>query len=92
MASQKNLTKLQHKPTGEVYYTRKNQKKLAETKLKMKKYSRVLRKHVLFEEVKKISKKKGIKTDDTKAKSDEKNQVKAEKKKEEKKTEEKSVE
>lgn len=56
MASQKNLVKLQHKPTGEVYYSRKNVKKLSESKLKLKKYSPKLRKHVIFEEVKKLSK------------------------------------
>lgn len=58
MASQKNLVILQHKPTGEVYYTRKNKRKLADTKLKLKKYSSKLKKHVLFEEVKKASKAK----------------------------------
>lgn len=60
MAGQKNLVKLQHKPTGEVYYSRKNVKKLSESKLKLKKYSPKLQKHVVFEEVKKLSKlKKG---------------------------------
>jgi len=52
MAPQKQLIYLQNKETGEIYYTRKN-KKLVERKLKYKKYSRKLRKHVWFEEVKK---------------------------------------
>ena len=60
MASQDNLTILQHKATGEVYYTRKNRKKLASSKLKMKKYSPKLNKHVVFEEVKKAGKKKPL--------------------------------
>lgn len=57
--SQKNLVILQNKETGEVYHTRKN-KKLVERKLKYKKFSKKLRKHVWFEEIKKYSKlKKG---------------------------------
>jgi len=60
MASQKNLVYLQNKETGEIYHTRKN-KKLIEEKLKYKKFSRKLRKHVIFEEVKKPSKLKKTK-------------------------------
>jgi len=56
---QKNLVILQNKETREVYHTRKN-KKLVERKLKYKKFSRKLRKHVWFEEIGKLSKlKKG---------------------------------
>lgn len=61
MASQKNLIKLQSKETGEVYYTRKNVRKLADVKIKLKKYSPKLQKHVLFEEVKKLARKKVVK-------------------------------
>ena len=50
--SQDQLIKLVHKPTAEVYWTRKN-KKLVERKIKLKKYSKTLRKHVMFEESKK---------------------------------------
>ena len=72
MGSQKNLTILQHAATGEVYYTKKNPKKLAAHKLKLKKYSPKLNKHVMFEEVKKVKKAKGVKAnndDNKKAKS-----------------------
>jgi large subunit ribosomal protein L33 len=59
MGSQKQLIYLQNKETGEVYHTRKN-KKLVERKLKYKKFSKKLRKHVIFEEVKKPSKIKKV--------------------------------
>ena len=55
MASQKQLVYLQNKETGEIYHTRKN-KKLVERKLKYKKFSKKLRKHAWFEEVKKPNK------------------------------------
>ena len=60
--SQDNLIKLAHtatddttgkKKTTHVYWTRKNKKKLASTKLKMKKYNPVLKKHVIYKEAKK---------------------------------------
>lgn len=50
--SQDNLVQLKNKSTGETYWTRKN-KKLVEKKLELKKYSKKLRKPVLFKEVKK---------------------------------------
>ncbi len=50
--SQDNLIILRHKPTGEVYYTRKN-KKGVERKIELKKFSKKLRKHVVFKESKK---------------------------------------
>ena len=78
MASQKNLVYLQNKETGEVRYTRKN-KKLVERKLKYKKYSKKLRKVVLFEEVKKPVKKKKATPEKAKSK---KVEVKASKSKE----------
>ncbi len=43
---------LKHAPTGEVYWTRKN-RKLVERKVTLKKYSKKLRKHVVFKETKK---------------------------------------
>ncbi len=49
--SQKQLIKLKHKATGEIYYSRKNRKKV-ERKIKVKKYSAVLRKRVEFTESK----------------------------------------
>lgn len=63
MAGQKQLVILQHKETGEVYYTRKNKRRLADNKLKLRKYSPKLNKHVIFEEVKKAGKKKPAKKD-----------------------------
>ena len=42
-----------HKATGHVYMTRKNRKKLASVKLKLKKYNPVLRKVVEYTEGKK---------------------------------------
>ena len=53
MASQENLVKMIHKATGHVYMTRKNRKKLASVKLKLKKYNPVLRKVVEYVEGKK---------------------------------------
>ena len=53
MASQENLVKMVHKGTGHVYMTRKNRKKLASVKLKLKKYNPVLRKVVEYTEGKK---------------------------------------
>ncbi|HVS79538.1 MAG TPA: 50S ribosomal protein L33 [Candidatus Paceibacterota bacterium] len=50
--SQDNLIMLVHKATGERVYTRKN-KKGVERKIKLKKYSKVLRKRVEFVETKK---------------------------------------
>jgi len=50
--SQDQLIKLVHKETGEVYWTRKN-KKLVERKIELKKFSKKLRKHVVFIESKK---------------------------------------
>lgn len=53
MASiQDHLIQIKHKETGEVYWTRKNKKKV-ERKIELKKYSKKLRKHVMFKEVKK---------------------------------------
>lgn len=43
---------LRHKETGEVYFTRKNRKKV-ERKIELKKYSKTLRKRVIFKEAKK---------------------------------------
>lgn len=50
---QDNLIKLKNAKTGEVIYTRKNKKKLAGQKIELKKFSKKLRKHVVFKEVKK---------------------------------------
>jgi large subunit ribosomal protein L33 len=50
--SQDSLIQLKHKPTGEVYWTRKN-KKLVTRKIELKKFSKKLRKHVTFKEAKK---------------------------------------
>lgn len=50
--SQDQLIILKNKDTGEVYYTRKNKKKV-QRKIEVKKYSKKLRKHVAFKEVKK---------------------------------------
>jgi len=50
--SQDQLIILKNKQTGEVYYTRKNKKKV-ERKLELKKYSKLLRKRVVFKEAKK---------------------------------------
>jgi large subunit ribosomal protein L33 len=50
--SQDNLIKIKNQQTGEMYWTRKNKRKV-EKKLDLKKYSPKLRKHVSFKEVKK---------------------------------------
>jgi large subunit ribosomal protein L33 len=50
--SQDQLIVLKNKQTGEVYWTRKNKKKV-ERKIEFKKYSAKLRKHVVFKEAKK---------------------------------------
>jgi ribosomal protein L33 len=50
--SQDQLIKLVHKDTGEVYWTRKNKKKV-ERKIELKKFSSKLRKRVIFKEAKK---------------------------------------
>ena len=50
--SQDQLIKLVHKDTGEVYWTRKNKRKV-ERKIELKKYSKKLRKRVVFKEAKK---------------------------------------
>lgn len=53
MASQENLIKLVHKATGHMYWSRKNRKKLAGFKLKLRKYNPILRQHVEYVETKK---------------------------------------
>ena len=50
--SQNQLIQLKNKSTGEVYWSRKNKKKV-EKKIELKKYSKKLRKHVVFKEAKK---------------------------------------
>lgn len=50
--SQDQLIKLVHKATGEIYWTRKNKRKV-ERKIELKKYSKKLRKRVVFKETKK---------------------------------------
>lgn len=50
--SQDNLIIIKNKDTKEVYWTRKN-KKGVQRKIELKKYSKKLRKHVAFKEVKK---------------------------------------
>lgn len=50
--SQEKLITLRNKDTGEVYITKKN-KKNTEKKLELKKYSKTLRKHIVFKEAKK---------------------------------------
>lgn len=50
--SQERLIQIKNKETGEVYWTRKNRKKV-ERKIELKKFSRSLRKHVTFKEAKK---------------------------------------
>ncbi|MBP7846325.1 MAG: 50S ribosomal protein L33 [Candidatus Pacebacteria bacterium] len=50
--SQDKLIKLQNKETKEVYFTRKN-KKLVTRKIELKKFSKKLKKHVMFKESKK---------------------------------------
>lgn len=50
--SQDQLIQLKNKKTGETYYSRKNRKN-SDEKLELKKYSKKLRKHVIFKESKK---------------------------------------
>lgn len=50
--SQEKLIILRNKDTGEVYMSRKN-RKTVEKKIELKKYSKILRKHVTFKEAKK---------------------------------------
>jgi len=50
--SQDMLIQLRNKETGEVYFTRKNRKKV-ERKIELKKYSKKLRKRIVFKEAKK---------------------------------------
>ncbi len=50
--SQDNLIQIKNKETGESYWTRKN-KKLVTRKIELKKYSKKLKKHVVFKEAKK---------------------------------------
>lgn len=50
--SQDALIILRNKESGEVYFTRKNKKKV-ERKIELKKYSAKLRKHITFKEAKK---------------------------------------
>ena len=52
LMSQVHLIALRNKETGEVYMTRKN-KKQVERKIELKKYSKSLRKHIVFKEAKK---------------------------------------
>ncbi|PIP87010.1 50S ribosomal protein L33 [Candidatus Campbellbacteria bacterium CG22_combo_CG10-13_8_21_14_all_36_13] len=57
--AQKTLIILQNSDTRETYYTRRNKKgENADKKIELKKYSPKLKKHVVFKEVKKLSKKK----------------------------------
>ena len=50
--SQDKLITLRHKETGEIYISRKN-RKTVEKKIELKKYSKSLRKHIVFKEAKK---------------------------------------
>ena len=50
--SQVQLIQLKNKETGEVYWSRKNKRKV-ERKIELKKYSKTLKKHVSFKEAKK---------------------------------------
>lgn len=50
--SQDHLIITRNKESGDVYRTRKNRKKV-ERKIELKKYSKTLRKHVIFKEAKK---------------------------------------
>ena len=50
--AQDKLIKIVNKDTKEVYWTRKNKKKVTR-KIELKKYSKKLRKHVVFKEAKK---------------------------------------
>jgi len=50
--SQENLVQLKNKETGETYWTRRN-KKITESKLEIKKFSKKLKKMILFKQIKK---------------------------------------
>jgi large subunit ribosomal protein L33 len=50
--AQDNLIQLKNKETGEVYWTRKNKRKVTR-KIELKKYSKKLRTHIVFKETKK---------------------------------------
>lgn len=50
--SQDNLIKIKSS-SGSILYTRKNRKKLSTVKIELKKFDPVLRKRVVFKEVKK---------------------------------------
>ena len=50
--AQDKLIKIVNKDTKEVYWTRKNKKKVTR-KIELKKFSKKLRKHVVFKEAKK---------------------------------------
>jgi large subunit ribosomal protein L33 len=50
--SQDRLIKLANKSTGEIYFTGKNKKKV-DRKIELKKFSKKLRKRVVFKEAKK---------------------------------------
>lgn len=50
--SQDRLIQIKNKSTGETYWTKKNKKKV-ERKIELKKYSKKLRKRVVFKEAKK---------------------------------------
>jgi large subunit ribosomal protein L33 len=50
--SQNRLIKLANKSTGEIYFTGKNKKKV-DRKIELKKFSKKLRKRVVFKEAKK---------------------------------------
>jgi large subunit ribosomal protein L33 len=50
--SQDRLIQLKNKETGEVYWSAKNKRKV-ERKIELKKFSKILRKHVTFKEAKK---------------------------------------
>ena len=52
LMSQDNLIQLKNKETGEVYHSRRNRKTATE-KLELKKYSKKLRKTIIFKESKK---------------------------------------
>jgi len=50
--SQENLIQLKNKDTGETYWTRRN-KRITDTKLELKKFSKKLKKMVTFKQSKK---------------------------------------
>jgi ribosomal protein L33 len=51
--SQDNLIKLKSSASGHIVWTRKNKKKLANSKLELKKYDPTVRKRVKYKEAKK---------------------------------------